>query len=195
MEAKPLLIETIRIQNGRVRYIKYHNRRCNISRQKLFGSKHLIDLRNVINSKALLGPEVKCRITYDDKIRKVEYEPYLLKPIQTLQFIEIGKYECSFKYKDREKLKDFYNQRGDKDDVLMTKNGYVCDTYYANVALQKNGNWYTPKEPLLQGTNRARLLEKEMISEASIHIDQLVEYNAITIFNAMIPFKKIIIRL
>ena len=195
METKPLLIETVRLQNGRVRNIKYHNRRCNASRKAIFGSKDLIDLRKIIDTSAAKSPEVKCRITYDESIKKVEYEPYTIRTIHSLQIIEIGNFEYTFKYKNREKLKTFFDQRGEKDDILMTKNGYITDTYYANVALRKNGKWYTPEDPLLKGSNRERLLEKGIISESNIHMEQMHEFDAISIFNAMIPFKKIVIDL
>jgi 4-amino-4-deoxychorismate lyase len=195
METKPLLIETVRIQNGRVRNIKYHNQRCNYSRKVLFSSMDFIDLRKSIDPSSVKCPEVKCRISYDDVIRKVEYEPYVIRQIHSLQHIEIEDFAYSFKYKNREKLKEFFDQRGKNDDVLMLKRGYITDTYYANVALRKKGKWFTPMEPLLKGSNRERLLEKEIISASKIHIDQLHEFDAISIFNAMIPFKKIVIDL
>lgn len=195
MKNKPLLFETIRIQNGRVRNIKYHNLRCNTSRKTLFGSKDFIDLRKLIDGSLIKTPEVKCRITYAEKIEKVEYEPYSIRPIHTLHFLDIGDFVYPFKYKNREKLTAFFNQRGENDDIVMTKKGYLTDTYYANIALRKNEKWYTPKEPLLKGCTRAKLLEKGLISTSEIHIDQIHEYDVITIFNAMIPFKKITIPL
>lgn len=195
METKPLLIETVRIQNGRVRNIKYHNKRCNYSRKALFGSKDTIDLRRSIDTSRAKSPEVKCRISYDDAIRNVEYESYAMRTIHSLQPIEIADFAYAFKYKNREKLKEFFDQRGAKDDILMLKKGFITDTFYANVALLKEGKWFTPKEPLLKGSNRERLLGKGIISASRIHIDQLHDFDAISIFNAMIPFKKIVIDL
>lgn len=195
MDIKPLLIETIRIRNGRVCNIKYHNDRCNKSRKLLFGSSNEIDLRRLIDTSKAKSEEVKCRITYDDEVRTVEYEHYILRPIHSLAFVEVGEYEYEFKYADRSKLNQLFDNRGDKDDILLTKNGFITDTSYANVALLKNDIWYTPKHPLLNGSCRARLLEKGMILESEIHVDQFNEYEAIAIFNSMIPFKRIIINL
>lgn len=193
MNAKPLLIETIRIQNGRVRNIKYHNQRCNSSRKALFGSSNRIDLRKVIDTLKAKSAEVKCRITYGEEVEKVEYESYSLRPIRSVKCVEIGNYDYSNKYADRQQLVEFFEKRGEKDDILMTKNGMITDTYYANVALLKRGKWYTPKQPLLAGTCRARLLDVGKIIKSEIHIDRINEYEAITIFNAMIPFKRIVI--
>lgn len=194
MDNKTILIETIRIQNGRVRNIKYHNDRCNTSRKLLFDSSNEIDLRGFIDTSKAIFEEVKCRITYDDEVRKVEYERYKLRPIRTLEIIEVGDYEYEFKYADRSRLHQFFDKRGTKDDILMTKNGLITDTSYANVALYKKGKWYTPKHPLLKGSSRKRLLEKGKILESDIHINQLQEYNSITIFNSMIPFQKIVLK-
>lgn len=195
METKPLLIETIRIQNGRVRNIKYHNLRCNNSRKTLFNCKNNLDLRNIIDTTKIKITEVKCRITYDKIVRKVEYEAYSTRPIRSLKMIEIDNFDYSFKYANRDMLSAFFKQREDKDDILMTKNGFITDTFYANVALYKNGKWYTPKSPLLQGSRRAQLLEKGLILEIDIHESQVYNYDLISIFNAMIPLGNITISL
>jgi len=114
--------------------------------------------------------------------------------LQRQEIIEVGDYEYEFKYADRSRLHQFFDKRGTKDDILMTKNGLITDTSYANVALYKKGKWYTPKHPLLKGSSRKRLLEKGKILESDIHINQLQEYNSITIFNSMIPFQKIVLK-
>lgn len=193
MNASPLLIETICIKNGRVRNIKFHNQRCNASRKALFESSDNIDLRKFIAIDQAPSGVVKCRITYNDKVETVEYESYTIRPINSLEYIEIGDFEYSFKYADRKKIKTFFNQRGDKDDILMTKNGFLTDTSYGNVALRKNGQWYTPEEPLLKGTRRAMLLEKGKLIPMKIHVNQIDEFDAISIFNSMIPFKRVLI--
>lgn len=195
MKTKRLLIETIRIQNGRVRNIKYHNQRCNQTRKALFSSIDNIDLRKVIDTSGLDAPEIKCRITYDDVVRKVEFETYTIRPIRSLKIVEIGAFDYRYKYANREGLKSFFDQRGDKDDILMTRNGFITDTYYANVALRKAGKWYTPENPLLKGSMRAQLLVKGEIEVTDIHVDEIKDYESISIFNAMIPFKNIVIRL
>ena len=188
------LIETIRIQNGRVRNIKHHNNRFNEARKALFNINQKFNLRKVIDDEHFPDfPEVKCRITYDIRIIKVEFEAYKLRPIHSLQRVEIGDYTYSYKSKDRAQLVHFYNQRKDQDDILMTRKGWLTDTYYANVALLNEGEWYTPQDPLLKGTQRARLLEQNKITPKNIHINDIHGFETISVFNAMIPFKKILI--
>jgi len=188
MTADPLLIESIRIQNGRVRHIRYHNERCNHSRKVLFGVRHAIDLRKYIDTRKASVAEVKCRILYKDEVEKVEYQPYRLGSIRSLQQVEIGTYSYDHKFLNREQLDDFFTQKGSCDDILMTKKGWLTDTYYCNVALHRDGLWYTPEKPLLHGTSRARLIAEKRLISAPIHIDELSEYRHIMLFNSMIPF-------
>ena len=185
------LIETIRIQKGRVRQIAFHNARCNRSRKLLFGSEKPINLRSIIDTSLAKDPLVKCRITYNDEIQRIEYLPYAMKQIRSLKTVEIGDLKYSHKYSDRNQLKVCFDQRGSCDDILMTKNGVLTDSYYANIALSKNGTWYTPTDPLLKGTMRSYLLSKGLIKPKKINIENVLEYESIRLFNAMISFGSI----
>ena len=153
--------------------------------------ENYIDLRSLIDTSILDNKEVKCRITYSDKIQQIEYENYVLKSIQSLKPLEIGNYTYTFKFKDRDRINHFYSLKEEADDVLLLKDGYITDTSYANVALLKDGKWFTPKSPLLNGTSRTRFLKKGIIQENVIHINDIQKYEKLSIFNSMIPFRKI----
>lgn len=186
------LIETIKILNGRVYNIKYHNRRCNKSRLDLFGVKTQINLRPFIRvPQTFKRGLVKCRISYAEAIIKVEYEPYKLKTIKSLQCVHSNHLDYSHKYSDRKILSELYQQRQQSDDILIIRDGLLTDSYYANVALAKNNKWYTPKLPLLEGTMRHQLLEKGLIKEKTINLNDLNKFDQISLFNALIPFKSI----
>ena len=192
--ANLLLIETIRIQNGRVRNIDYHNLRCNRSRKALFNSKNPLNLRSFIDTAHLNEAEVKCRITYDHEVRKVEYEAYHLRPIHTLKLVEVHGLDYRHKFADRQELKKYFERKGRQDDILMTRKGFLTDTYYANIALLKDKKWYTPEHPLLLGTTRQRLIAQGKIQTAHIHKDEVRNYESIALFNSMIPLGKILVR-
>lgn len=66
-------------------------------------------------------------------------------------------------------------QKGDCDEIIIIKNGLVTDTSFTNIAIYKHGMWLTPKHPLLLGTKRAALLEKGIIQEADITVDDLMK--------------------
>jgi len=134
---------------------------------------------------------VKCRITYSQMVEKVEYEKYSAKEIRSLKLVD-GK-EISYHHKsvDRAHLHSLYEKRGAADDIIIVRNGLLTDTYYGNIALLKSGKWYTPSEPLLQGTMRSQLLAKGYIFKRKIKVEDISAYESITVFNAMINFKSI----
>lgn len=187
-------VETIRIQNGRVRNIAYHNARCNTTRQDIYGAKDVIDLRkSITHTPSITSKTIKCRVLYTDRIEGIQYTPYYIKPIENLRCIVDEDITYKYKSTDRHHLTKLYAQRGSCDDILIVQKGLITDTYYANVALLHNSVWYTPESPLLRGTARARLLEKGRIQTRSIHIEEISDYDKLCIFNAMIPFQSIVI--
>ena len=78
-----------------------------------------------------------------------------------------------------------YNQRGSCDDILILKKGWITDSYYANVVLWDGVQWFTPEEPLLEGTMRASLLEKGIIKTAGIRIEDLSRFRSLRLINAL----------
>ena len=101
--------------------------------------------------------------------------------------------EIDYTYKsiDRGYLNQLYALRETADDILIVKNELVTDTSIANIALYNGSEWHTPKSPLLKGTQRAFLLDQQIIKEEEITLKQLFTYSRITLFNAMITFRKI----
>jgi 4-amino-4-deoxychorismate lyase len=170
--------------------IKWHNQRCHRSRNQLFNAPDFINLRDYIDPP--LDGILKCRITYDENISNIDYEPYTIKTINTLKAIHCD-LEYSFKYADRESILNLYNQRGNCDDILMIKDGFLTDTSYGNIALLRNQKWYTPDTPMLEGTRRASLLHTDRIKSWPISFKDIHLYSHLSIFNAMIPFGEIII--
>ena len=55
----------------------------------------------------------------------------------------------------------------------------------------QRANWYTPQKPLLKGIQRQYLLSKGLIKVKDIHISDLIQYNRIRLFNALITFGEI----
>ena len=80
-------------------------------------------------------------------------------------------------------------------DVLIVRNNLLTDTSIANVALEKEGVWYTPRTPLLKGTKRALLLEQGVLTECDIPSDEISSYSHIALFNAMIDFQSLVLEI
>lgn len=186
-------IETIRIEDGQVYNLAYHAERMNRTRTAFWKDVELIDMHDMISPQSLSGTQ-KCRVVYGQKIEEITYAPYQMRNIQTLRLIDADGIDYSYKSSDRNALNLLFDQRGNADDILIVKNGYLTDTSIANIALcDDSGSWFTPAHPLLRGTKRAELLDKNRIIEREIRATELGKYSHIMLFNAMIDWNKIVL--
>lgn len=185
------LLETIRIENGQFYNIEAHQQRLNEARKVLWQCHDALVLKEqlLVPDYLALEKRYKCRVVYDTQIREVTYEAYTIRPIHSLRILEAKELDYRYKALDRSALKTLYEQRGNCDDILITRNGYLTDTYYCNLACWNGHRWLTPAQPLLKGTQRAKLLKEGRITEANIHKDTLGQFGRMILFNAMIDLE------
>lgn len=172
-----MLLETIKAVDGKLYHLEYH--------QKRFEGYEV--LSQVLNPPKEGLYRVRVLYTYD-KIEKIEYISYTPRVINTLKVIESPTISYEKKYANRQEIDALFAQRGSCDDVLIIKNGLVCDTSIANVAFFDGERWLTPKQPLLRGTSRARYLDEGKIVEQDIELEQIYSYKKMALLNAMIDF-------
>ncbi|HET6559925.1 MAG TPA: aminotransferase class IV, partial [Prolixibacteraceae bacterium] len=79
---------------------------------------------------------------------------------------------------------------GECDDIIIIKNGYVTDSFTANLLFFDGGRWFTPTTPLLKGTKRQWLLEKGFIVEKEIREENIPAYSKVGLVNAMIEMEE-----
>lgn len=185
-----LCVESLRIEEGRIFHVEFHNWRMNATRQELFGVTDKIDLRDWIDPAGSIT-RTKCRILYKETVEQVEYHPYQLRTIRTLRLVNSDTIDYRYKTADRSELDKLAALRGDADEILIVKNGLLTDTSFANIALWDGTVWITPAVPLLEGIHRAALLEKRELVMCDIPVAALSRYERIRIFNAMIGFGEI----
>ncbi|TET87549.1 MAG: hypothetical protein E3J96_05215 [Sulfurovum sp.] len=186
MEHSKQLLETIKIEDGEVSNLSYHQARCDESRKALFNSTDTLDLSSLIQAppKGLY----RCRILYDEKIHSIEYIPYIPKEIHTLKIIS-SNLEYDYKYANRDALNKLLQTHTDADDILIEKEGYLTDTTIANIAFYDGKQWFTPEKPLLKGTMRAKLLDEGFLHTRKIKKEEITDYTHVALMNAMIGFK------
>jgi len=187
------LLETIKIEDGQVANIEWHNKRCNQSRLELFKTNQIIDLITVINppQKGLY----RCRILYNEEIKSIDYIPYKAKKITSLKIIQ-SQINYAYKFDDREELNKLSIEK--YDEIIIEKNGFLTDTTIANIAFYTKEGWITPKTPLLKGTVRAKLLHENFLIEKNIRKEEITNFSHFALMNAMIGFqiqKNVTIRL
>jgi len=183
------LFESIKVEEGQLCNLYWHQQRVDRSLGQLYGNGITLDLSSGIKVPEQFNKGVvKCRVSYGKSLGPVTFSSYTRKPVRSLQLVECEQLEYGLKYQDRSKLQSLYGLRGACDDILITQGSKLTDTSYSNVALFDGDNWYTPEKPLLAGTQRARLLSKGMLRTASIHLDQLGNFEKLVLINAMLDF-------
>jgi len=182
---KNKFFETIRCVDGEVLYLPYHQQRY----------EGVLKFLGVSKSKQLehyLSPPknglYKCRVVYSKDDIEVSYQPYVKRNVKSLKIIHDDSIEYYHKYLDRSQIEKLFLHREDCDDILIVKNGLLTDTSIANLALYKDGIWFTPTKPLLRGTTRERLLDEGILQEKNIHQSELHQFSKFALLNAMIGF-------
>jgi 4-amino-4-deoxychorismate lyase len=184
--SSPLLLETIKIEEGEIHNLSYHQARCTKSRQKLFKCSDILDLSTIIDA-----PKTglyRCRILYAETLHSIEYIPYAPKKIETLKIVP-SNIEYSFKYANRDALNALLETNNDVDEVIIEKNGLLTDTTLSNIAFFDGTKWFTPEKPLLEGTMRAKLIDEGFLQTKEIRQNELSDYSQVALINAMLGFK------
>jgi len=179
-------IETIRLQDGMLRNLSYHQDRFERTRSAELGLRSHPELKQFIQiPEGLERGLYKCRILYGKEIELMEYEPHFRHSVASLKLVYSDQINYSYKYSDRSELEELYTGRGACDDILIVKEGCLSDSYYANTIFWDGRDWFTPDTPLLAGTMRASLLDRGLIREARIRTGDLGKFLKIRLVNAM----------
>lgn len=183
-------IETVRIENGQISNLSGHNRRLNETRREVLGCDTDLNLADYIHPRTC-ELRTKCRVEYSIRIEKVDYQPYSIRPVNSLKLITCDRIDYHYKSTDRQLLNELFSLRDVCDDILIIRDGLLTDTFICNVALWNGNHWMTPEKPLLYGTMRSLLLKQNAIHPLKIRPEDLPGYSAIRLFNALIDFGEI----
>ena len=187
-------IESIQLKEGNFKRLPYHQARLEKAMKQFYPTREVINLAESLQKTDFPAKGLyKCRVVYDSEIRLLEYVPYLRREIHSLKIVHSDQESFPYKPEDRSGYNAAFAQRGECDDVLMVRNGWLTDSSYANIALFDGKNWFTPRTPLILGVNRAELLEMGKIREKDIKLADLSSYTQIALFNAMIELGEIVL--
>lgn len=183
------LVESLKLKDGIIQNLEYHQGRMNRSMNELFPDAEKIGLAKAIPvlENATSGV-FKVRVLYGRTIEKIEIEPYTFRIIQSLKVVHHESVDYHLKYTDRQILQQLFAQRGDCDDIIIVKNGFVSDSFAANLLFFDGETWFTPTNPLLRGTKRQMLIDQGIISEKEIREEDISNYQKVGLVNAMIDF-------
>lgn len=180
-------IETIKLLNGEFYNLKYHQARIEFTFTKFFGASKAFDIKQELDK--IPTPMVglfKCRVDYEESIDKIIFQPYIIKSIQSLKLVEANEISYSFKFENRDQLKNLYELRKSADDIIIVKDGMITDSSYANLLFKRGEDWITPESPLLRGTMRQKLIDERRVREERILIDDITKYEKVKLINSML---------
>ena len=179
------LVESIKIENGKICNLKFSNLRFNNARKQVFGIDTEIDLTDFINVPEIYSKGIaKCRVLYGKEIEAVEFAEYDVNYIHSLKIVYDDTADYTYKWTNRAWLNELLKQKGNCDDILIIKDGYVTDTSRTNIIFNDGKNWVTPTTFLLNGTQRQRLISEGLIEEKEIKINDIGKYKKARVINA-----------
>lgn len=179
-------IETIKLSEGVVFHLAYHQERVCRTFSHFFADRKALSLIDVIEKSTLPAKgKHKIRIVYSKESHSLEVVPYQLKPIQSVTCVNADFLDYSYKFLDRSFLNTLKESAG-TDEVIFLKNGNITDSSYANIIFFDGQQWVTPSSFLLNGTCRQRLLKEGKIKEAKIAYTDIRAFEKIGFINAML---------
>ncbi len=183
----PLILESMCVLDGAPQLLDYHQRR--VDRSLMAG--HRLDLTAALAELSLPPTgKHKLRLIYDrqGQVTQLEHEPYAMRQLRSLRLHELDpSFDYTIKWLDRRALDACAEGLPCDEDVLLLREGFLLEGRYANLALQREGIWYTPHDCLLEGVQRAFLLDTGLIRRRRISVQQLRDYDHIALINAMLP--------
>jgi 4-amino-4-deoxychorismate lyase len=181
------LIESIRLENGKFFNLDYHQDRIDRSVFELTGSTNEINLENFLRQQNTPPKGLyKCRIVYKSAVDSIEFLKYTSRSITKLQTVVDDEIEYSYKFEDRKRIENLLAQRGAADDILIIRRNMITDSSHHNVIFFDGDRWVTPRDPLLKGTMRQKLLDQKIISESPIKVGDIDSFHKVKLINAIV---------
>ena len=95
--------------------------------------------------------------------------------INHFALVDIKGQSYDYKYENRDWINEALAQSG-KDEIMMHDDGLIKDCSYTNIVFFDGVNWYTPESPLLEGTQRVKLIQQGIIIPKALHINDLPNF-------------------
>ncbi|HPE87396.1 MAG: aminotransferase class IV [Bacteroidales bacterium] len=183
-----LFIESIRLNDGSIERLIWHQQRMEETIQQLF-HQPAPRLQPILSGASLpIKGLFKIRLLYNTSIQKMEVLPYQIPVIETFQAVYDNTINYPWKYSDRTAINKLFLLRREADDILIIKNGLVTDTRYCNIIFHDGKQWHTPLQPLLKGTMRQYLLSCGVIQATEIGVQDLQKFKKAKLINALMGF-------
>lgn len=183
-------LESIQLKDGQIQSLDYHQKRLDFTWAEHTFFPRKWDLSQILQQYDLpQAGTYKIRVVYTSETIEVNWQPYQIRPVRSLQVVHTTHLDYTYKSTHRTPLQILFDQRGSADDIIICKDGWITDSYYANLAFYKAGRWYTPSQPLLKGTKRQQLLDQKSLTAIPIRLEDLPQFEQVALINAMISLE------
>jgi 4-amino-4-deoxychorismate lyase len=186
------LFETILIKDGEPQNLSSHLNRIHRSQRDylhlnllLSEAEFLSIIEKAAEQCSFSDSLLKLKFYYNTDPGPVEIIPYERRKIKSLKLVHDNTIEYSFKLSDRSAIDRLIAQKGDADDIIIVKNGFITDSSFGNLVFENDEGFFTPESALLKGTRRQSLLDTLSVTEVSIKTEDLHKYKYIHNINAM----------
>jgi len=188
-----MLLETICFEEGNYPLLQWHQDRINYAFEECYQSANKPHNLAKILPKLKKNQKFKVRFLYHESGFTLETHEYNHRLIETVQCVHDNEISYPHKFQDRKELQKLYDLRGDADEILIIKGGLVTDAFYYNAVFWDGQNWVTPKSHLLPGTRRQYLLDHGRIKAINIGINDLVNFEKLSLINALVDLEECVV--
>jgi 4-amino-4-deoxychorismate lyase len=181
--------ESIRVKDGIAEQLGFHQLRVNRTLKAFDASNHSIELASIVQQLVLPADSLfKLKISYDlNGNYQSAFTPYQYKQIQNFALVDIKEQSYDYKFSNRDWINEALIQSG-KDEIMMHDGGLIKDCSYTNIVFYDGVNWYTPAVPLLEGTQRAKLIEEGIIQPKALYVQDIPNFKKFKCINAMLDW-------
>lgn len=182
--------ESICVKDGVICNLSYHQLRVNKTLRAFKTPENTILLSAIVNGLSIpCSGLYKLRISYDlSGAYLAAFVPYQFRTITTFSLVAIQGQQYNFKFENRAWINEALVHSG-KDEIIMHDQGIIKDSSYANIVFYDGINWVTPESPLLEGTQRAKLIQDGIIKTGCVRIETLPRFNTFKLINAMMDWE------
>lgn len=186
-------LESIQLKDGQLKHLTYHQNRINQTVKAANMSALTWNLASLLKDQELPTQGLyKVRLIYNQDQVNLNWQSYQIRQVHTLKVVYTQNFNYPLKSTNRIALDQLFAQKEQADDIIICRDGWITDSYYANLALFKNDCWYTPQSPLLKGTKRQFLLDQKRLIEVPVSLASLDQYEKVALINAMIDLEDLI---
>lgn len=181
--------ESIRVKDGIAENLGFHQLRVNRTLKAFDASILSIDLASIVQELVLPAAGLfKLKISYDlNGNYQSVFTPYQYKQIQNFALVDIKGQSYDYKFSNRDWINEALTLSG-KDEIVMHDGGLIKDCSYTNIVFFDGVDWVTPTAPLLEGTQRAKLIKEGIIQPKALYVQDMPGFKKFKCINAMMDW-------